>query len=58
MKKLTVWAGAAALATQVAWVSPLLAAREMTATADSATETETQAYASKRLQTWRNGWRA
>jgi len=50
MKKLTVWAGAAALATQVAWVSPLLAASEMTATADSATETETQAYASKRLQ--------
>lgn len=50
MMKRTVWVGAATLATQLAWVSPSIAASDMAATADSATQTETQAYANKRLQ--------
>ena len=44
------WIGAAALATQLALLSPLAASGEKLATADSATEAQTQVYAGKRLQ--------
>ena len=50
MLRHTSWLGVAALATQLAWLSPLAAAEQMTATADSATQAQTQAYASQRLQ--------
>jgi len=55
MMRVTTWVGVATLATHLSWVPPVAAADEMTATADSATEAQTQAYAGKRLQemaTW------
>jgi hypothetical protein len=49
MLRHTAWLGAAALATQLALVAHLSAA-EMTATAENATQAQSEAYAGKRLQ--------
>lgn len=50
--------GMATLATQLAWLSPLAAAEAITASADSADQQQSQAYAGQRLQdmaTWLAG---